>query len=135
MRVLRGLMCARGSIGAPSRSAPDEASASQKNERVALDDRKSIIPNFTVLGQPVTSAVRSNPQNQYWTLSNRPNLLDICKKWTKTFQNILSLYLSEICQSLYKVSNLRWLMNTLIKAGHICSVIEDAEVGSGIHFP
>ena len=33
-----------------------------KNERVARNERKLMVSNFMVLGQPVTSEVRSNSQ-------------------------------------------------------------------------
>ena len=34
-----------------------------KNERVARNDRQPMVSNFMVLGQSVTSEVRSNTQN------------------------------------------------------------------------
>ena len=51
-----------GSVGPPSRSAPDGPRASRKNERVARNEMKPMVSNFMVLGQPVTSEVRSNTQ-------------------------------------------------------------------------
>ena len=33
-----------------------------KNERVARNERKPMVPNFMILSQPVTSEVRSNTQ-------------------------------------------------------------------------
>ena len=33
-----------------------------KNERVARNERKPMVSNFMILGQPVTSEVRSNTQ-------------------------------------------------------------------------
>ena len=39
---------------------------SQKDVRVALDERKPVFPNFRVLGQPVTSEVRSTAKSRYW---------------------------------------------------------------------
>ena len=56
-----------------------------KIERVALNKRKPVIPQFRVLGQPVISDVRSNPQSQHgWRY-----LLDAIKstKTAKSCQN------------------------------------------------
>ena len=38
----------------------------KKNKDVAVDEMKSVMPNFRILGQPVTSSpqVMSNPQNR-----------------------------------------------------------------------
>ena len=36
----------------------------EKNERVARNERKPMVSNFMILGQPVTSEVRSNTQIQ-----------------------------------------------------------------------
>ena len=52
-----------GSVGPPSRSAPDELRASRKNERIALNEREPMGPNFKVSGQLMTSEVRSNTQS------------------------------------------------------------------------
>ena len=43
----------------PRRFAPDGDRASRKNERIGIDETKRMIPHFRVLGQPVTSEVRS----------------------------------------------------------------------------
>ena len=40
--------------------APGGAIASQKNERVRRYETKRFLPNFKVLGQPVTSEIRSS---------------------------------------------------------------------------
>ena len=50
----------RGPSDPTSRSAPDGVTPSQKNERVALNERKPMVPNFKVSDQPMTSEVRSN---------------------------------------------------------------------------
>ena len=54
-----------GAIRPPlSRSAPDGLRASRtKNECVALNERKPMVPNFKVSGQPMTSEVRSNTRS------------------------------------------------------------------------
>ena len=52
----------------PSRSAPDGLRAlREKNDRVALNEGKPMVPNFKVSGQPMTSELRSN------TRSGRPD--------------------------------------------------------------
>ena len=38
----------------------------RSNKQIVFDERKSMIPNVRVPGQPVTSEVRSNPQSRYW---------------------------------------------------------------------
>ena len=38
------------------------ASLRGKNERVARNERKPVVSNFMILGQPVTPEVRSNTQ-------------------------------------------------------------------------
>ena len=43
--------------------APDGVRASQKNERIALNENKSMVPNVKISGQPMTSEVRSNTRN------------------------------------------------------------------------
>ena len=68
-----------GSVGPPSRSATDELRASRKkSERVALNERKPMVPKFKVSGQPMTSDVRLNTRSGpsdmtiFETLLSRP---------------------------------------------------------------
>ena len=49
-----------GGSDPPSRSTPDGHRASQKNKRVARNERKPMVSNFMVLGHPVTSEVSLN---------------------------------------------------------------------------
>ena len=44
----------------PRRSAPNGVRTLLKNENVALNERKPMVPNFKVSGQPMTPVVRSN---------------------------------------------------------------------------
>ena len=53
-----------GSVGPPSRSAPDGFRASQKNERISLNERKPMVPNFKVSGQLMTAEVRLNTRSE-----------------------------------------------------------------------
>ena len=59
-----------GASNPPSRSAPDGVRASQKkNERIALNEGKPMVPNFKVSGQlmtsEVSSSIRSGPSDNY----------------------------------------------------------------------
>ena len=57
-------MCVGGGVRGPlSRSAPDGLRASQKkkNERVALNEKKPMVPNFKVSGQLMTTEVSQTP--------------------------------------------------------------------------
>ena len=54
-RTFRG----RG-VALSNRGSPMDLQLHEKNERAALSDRKPIVPNFKVSGQPMTSDVRAN---------------------------------------------------------------------------
>ena len=73
-----------GSVGPPSRSAPDGVRTSQKkkNERVARNARRPIVSNFKVSGQPMTSEVtRSGPSDTtiFGILWSRPEWANRCQ--------------------------------------------------------
>ena len=52
-----------GSVGPPAVRPLMDLEHRGKNERVALNERKPMVPDFKVSGQPMTSDVRSNTRS------------------------------------------------------------------------
>ena len=60
VRLLQHPTCRGGGVGPPAVRPMMVLELREKNERVARNERKPIVSSIMVLGQPVTSEVRSN---------------------------------------------------------------------------